>query len=184
MLTALTLALAFTPASKPLLVVTLPIVVIQIGRECRWDLSRLGDYSYGLYLWGFVVEQTVVNYIADPRTDWLVFSDCRAGVRDGSHFLAPRRKTRASLEAITPQKHFKARRRPISVISHPPLAQRADHLSVLGELYPRIHRRGRHFLSQTHCSFRSNIVKLTYNLYTWRQLMLAAGKAPRFNLPL
>jgi peptidoglycan/LPS O-acetylase OafA/YrhL len=102
MLTALTLALAFTPASKPLLVVTLPIVVIQIGRECRWDLSRLGDYSYGLYLWGFVVEQTVVNYIADPRTDWLVFSDCRAGVRDGSHFLAPRRKTRASLEATTP----------------------------------------------------------------------------------
>jgi len=63
MLTALTLALESTPAFKPLLVVTLPIVVIQIGRECRWDLSRLGDYSYGLYLWGFVVEQTVVNYM-------------------------------------------------------------------------------------------------------------------------
>src|SRR5258707_13595640 len=47
---------------------------------------------------------------ADPRTDWLFFSGCRAGVRDGSHFLAPRRKTRASLEAITPQKHFKASR--------------------------------------------------------------------------
>src|SRR5258705_10816489 len=45
---------------------------------------------------------------ADPRTDWLVFSGCRAGVRDGSHFLAPRRKTRASLEAITPQKHFES----------------------------------------------------------------------------
>src|SRR6266403_3988271 len=72
---------------------------------------------------------------ADPRTDWLVFSGCRAGVRDGSHFLAPRRKTRATLEAIAPQKHFKASRRPISVISHTPLAQRADHLRVLGELH-------------------------------------------------
>src|SRR5258708_27291329 len=45
---------------------------------------------------------------ADPRTDWLVFSGCRAGVRDGSDFLAPRRKTRASLEAVTPPKHFES----------------------------------------------------------------------------
>jgi peptidoglycan/LPS O-acetylase OafA/YrhL len=61
-LTGLTLALASTPAFKPLLVVALPVVVIQIGRECRCDLSRFGDYSYGLYVWGFVVQQTVVNY--------------------------------------------------------------------------------------------------------------------------
>ncbi len=61
-LTGLTLALASTPAFKPLLLLALPVVVIQIGRECRFDLSRLGDYSYGLYLWGFVVEQTIVNY--------------------------------------------------------------------------------------------------------------------------
>jgi peptidoglycan/LPS O-acetylase OafA/YrhL len=62
-LTGLTLVLASTPAFKPLLLLALPVVVIQIGREGRCDLSRLGDYSYGLYLWGFVVEQTIVNYV-------------------------------------------------------------------------------------------------------------------------
>jgi peptidoglycan/LPS O-acetylase OafA/YrhL len=46
-----------------LLLLALPVVVIHIGREGRCDLSRFGDYSYGLYLWGFVVEQTIVNYM-------------------------------------------------------------------------------------------------------------------------
>jgi peptidoglycan/LPS O-acetylase OafA/YrhL len=70
MLAGLTLALASTPAFKPLLLLALPVVIIQIGRQARCDLSRFGDYSYGLYLWGFVVEQTIVNYVPtlDPAT--------------------------------------------------------------------------------------------------------------------
>ncbi len=72
-LTGLTLALVSTPAFKPLLVITLPIVVIQIGREAQCDLSRLGDYSYGLYLWGFVVQQTVVNYVPTLEPTSLFF---------------------------------------------------------------------------------------------------------------
>ena len=72
-LTGLTLALESTPAFKPLLVVALPVVVIQIGRECRCDLSRFGDYSYGLYVWGFVVQQTVVNYVPTLEPTSLFF---------------------------------------------------------------------------------------------------------------
>src|SRR5258707_690269 len=38
---------------------------------------------------------------SDPRTNQLVFRGCRSGVRDGGPFLAPWRKARASLEAVT-----------------------------------------------------------------------------------
>src|SRR5258708_33986396 len=38
---------------------------------------------------------------SDPRTNQLVFRGCRSGVRDGGPFLAPCRKARASLEAVT-----------------------------------------------------------------------------------
>src|SRR6266853_1252309 len=38
---------------------------------------------------------------ADPRTNQLVFRGCRSGDRDGGPFLAPCRKARASLEAVT-----------------------------------------------------------------------------------
>jgi peptidoglycan/LPS O-acetylase OafA/YrhL len=73
-LAGLTLALASTPAFKPLLLLALPVVVIQIGREGRCDLSRFGDYSYGLYLWGFVVEQTIVNYVPALAPTTLFFA--------------------------------------------------------------------------------------------------------------
>src|SRR5258708_14632107 len=38
---------------------------------------------------------------ADPRTNQLVFRGCRSGVRDAGPFLAPCRKARASLQAVT-----------------------------------------------------------------------------------
>src|SRR5260370_39081274 len=38
---------------------------------------------------------------SDHRTNQLVFRGCRSGVRDGGPFLAPCRKARGSLEAVT-----------------------------------------------------------------------------------
>ncbi len=48
-----------------LLVASLPFAVILIARYGRCDLRRFGDYSYGIYLFAFPVQQTVVHYLPD-----------------------------------------------------------------------------------------------------------------------
>jgi peptidoglycan/LPS O-acetylase OafA/YrhL len=55
-------ALVFTPAFKLVLIVMLPIAVVFLCVHGCCDLSRFGDYSYGLYLWGFPIQQTVVHF--------------------------------------------------------------------------------------------------------------------------
>ena len=47
----------------PCLLLTLPIMTITVARHGKCDLSRYGDYSYGLYLWGFVVQQCVIFFV-------------------------------------------------------------------------------------------------------------------------
>lgn len=49
-----------TPAFKFLLIVAVPFVVILAGRYSKVDLR--GDYSYGIYLWSFPVQQSVVHF--------------------------------------------------------------------------------------------------------------------------
>jgi peptidoglycan/LPS O-acetylase OafA/YrhL len=61
-LALLNVLLIFTPAFKSLFLLTLPLVVIVIARCSTCDLSRFGDYSYGLYLWAFPVQQSVVHF--------------------------------------------------------------------------------------------------------------------------
>ena len=59
-LVVVSLLLVTTPLFQSLLLVVLPVVTILVGRYGRCDLSRFGDFSNGLYLWGFVVQQMIV----------------------------------------------------------------------------------------------------------------------------
>jgi len=59
---AATIALVGTPAFSPLLLLSLPIGTILLARFGRCDLSRYGDFSYGVYLWGFVMQQVCLHY--------------------------------------------------------------------------------------------------------------------------
>lgn len=52
-----------TPAFGPLLLVALPLAVILIARAGSCDLGRIGDLSYGTYLWAFPVQQTVIHFL-------------------------------------------------------------------------------------------------------------------------
>lgn len=69
--TALALVLAAT-LSAPLLVfgageiaaaLLLPLAVLLLGRSFTCDLSRPGDWSYGVYLWAFPVQQAVMSSV-------------------------------------------------------------------------------------------------------------------------
>jgi peptidoglycan/LPS O-acetylase OafA/YrhL len=64
-LAALTVCLTFTIVAKVLLIATLSVAVILLCRDGQCDLSRFGDYSYGLYLWGFPIQQSVVHFVPD-----------------------------------------------------------------------------------------------------------------------
>jgi peptidoglycan/LPS O-acetylase OafA/YrhL len=59
------LLLSLRPAWMPYFgCLTLPYVVLVVGRASTPYVrraSRFGDFSYGLYLWGFVVQQAVVD---------------------------------------------------------------------------------------------------------------------------
>jgi peptidoglycan/LPS O-acetylase OafA/YrhL len=48
-----------------LLVASLPFAVILIARYGRCDLRWFGDYSYGIYLFAFPAQQTVVHFLPD-----------------------------------------------------------------------------------------------------------------------
>ena len=61
----LTIASVGTPLFTPLLLISLPIVTILIAHFGRCDLSRFGDFSYGVYLWGFVMQQMIVALTPD-----------------------------------------------------------------------------------------------------------------------
>ena len=50
------------PWFRPSFLVGLPLAVVTVARYGRCDLSRFGDYSYGLYLWGFPVQQCMVHF--------------------------------------------------------------------------------------------------------------------------
>lgn len=58
-----TMAALGTPAFTPLLLVTLPLAVILLARSGSCDLGRVGDLSYGTYLWAFPVQQTIVHFL-------------------------------------------------------------------------------------------------------------------------
>jgi peptidoglycan/LPS O-acetylase OafA/YrhL len=59
LMTALSLR---APVFEILLIVSLPLTVIQIARRCTCDLHRFGDYSYGIYLFAFPVQQAVIHF--------------------------------------------------------------------------------------------------------------------------
>jgi peptidoglycan/LPS O-acetylase OafA/YrhL len=52
-----------TKAFAPLLLISLPLAVLLIGTTINLPLGKMGDYSYGVYLWGFPVEQTLVHFL-------------------------------------------------------------------------------------------------------------------------
>jgi peptidoglycan/LPS O-acetylase OafA/YrhL len=56
------LAFVFPPIFKVVLIAVLPVAVVLLGVHGRCSLSRFGDCSYGLYLWGFPVQQTVIHF--------------------------------------------------------------------------------------------------------------------------
>jgi peptidoglycan/LPS O-acetylase OafA/YrhL len=56
------LAFVFTSIFKMVLIVALPVAVVLVCVHGRCSLSRFGDCSYGLYLWGFPVQQTVIHF--------------------------------------------------------------------------------------------------------------------------
>jgi peptidoglycan/LPS O-acetylase OafA/YrhL len=60
-LSILTVLSVSTPAFEPLLLLTLPIAVLLVARYGVCDLRRIGDFSYGAYLWGFVAQQAVMQ---------------------------------------------------------------------------------------------------------------------------
>lgn len=65
---ALVLATALsihTPYLTLLLIASLPFATILIARYGTCDLRRFGDYSYGIYLFAFPVQQTVVYFLPD-----------------------------------------------------------------------------------------------------------------------
>lgn len=51
-----------TAAFPPLLLVSLPCAVLLLGHDVNCSLGKVGDYSYGLYLWGFPMEQTLLHF--------------------------------------------------------------------------------------------------------------------------
>ena len=60
--TAAAVVLIESPAFKPMLIVALPLAVILVGRYGKCDLRRFGDYSYGIYLFAFPVQQSVIHF--------------------------------------------------------------------------------------------------------------------------
>ena len=63
MLALSTVLLILTPEFKSLLILALPLAVILIARYGKCDLTRFGDYSYGIYLFAFPVQQSVIHFI-------------------------------------------------------------------------------------------------------------------------
>jgi peptidoglycan/LPS O-acetylase OafA/YrhL len=59
---AIALAIVFPPLFKIVLILALPVAVVLAGVYGRCGLGRFGDCSYGLYLWGFPVQQTVLHF--------------------------------------------------------------------------------------------------------------------------
>lgn len=64
-LVALTVLSIHTSYLAIALIASLPFVVILIARYGKCDLRRFGDYSYGIYLFAFPVQQTVVFFLPD-----------------------------------------------------------------------------------------------------------------------
>jgi peptidoglycan/LPS O-acetylase OafA/YrhL len=59
----LILLIASAPIFKPLLLLALPVVVLSIALCWSINLSRnLGDVSYGVYLWAFPIQQTLIKF--------------------------------------------------------------------------------------------------------------------------
>jgi peptidoglycan/LPS O-acetylase OafA/YrhL len=61
-LAGIALAFVFPPILRIVLIVMLPVAVVLLCVRGRCGLSRFGDCSYGLYLWGFPVQQTVIHF--------------------------------------------------------------------------------------------------------------------------
>jgi peptidoglycan/LPS O-acetylase OafA/YrhL len=62
-LTLATVLLIETPAFKIMLLLTLPFAIVLIGRYGKCDLRRFGDYSYGIYLFAFPIQQSVIHFL-------------------------------------------------------------------------------------------------------------------------
>jgi peptidoglycan/LPS O-acetylase OafA/YrhL len=60
---ALALVLACLPYSHELALICISVATILIGSNTKLDLRRFGDYSYGLYVWGFLVEQSLLHFM-------------------------------------------------------------------------------------------------------------------------
>lgn len=56
-------------------VLPLIYIMIWVGMQPRLNarIFRKGDYSYGLYLYGFVIQQTIVYLLPEWRAWWFVF---------------------------------------------------------------------------------------------------------------
>ncbi len=62
LLTAITVSTVHTAIFEPFFLLALPTLVITIGRYGCCSMSGLGDYSYGVYLWSFVIQQTTIHF--------------------------------------------------------------------------------------------------------------------------
>jgi peptidoglycan/LPS O-acetylase OafA/YrhL len=63
LLVVATIFLISTPAAVLLVIAAIPFVTIFVARYGRCDLRRIGDYSYGTYLFAFPMQQTVVYFL-------------------------------------------------------------------------------------------------------------------------
>jgi peptidoglycan/LPS O-acetylase OafA/YrhL len=70
-LTLSTVLLIWTSEFKSLLIVALPLAIILIARFGKCDLTRFGDYSYGIYLFAFPVQQSVIHFIPNIQATQL-----------------------------------------------------------------------------------------------------------------
>jgi peptidoglycan/LPS O-acetylase OafA/YrhL len=73
--------------------------------------NRFGDYSYGLYLWGYPMQQAVAGSTAICRS-WPMRHGVLAGAAAGRSFVARGREARAALEGVAdPSTHHRWRAR-------------------------------------------------------------------------
>ena len=65
------------PFFQHALLLSLPFAVLFLAHNMQCHLGKFGDYSYGLYLWGFPVEQVLIHFFS-PLTITQLF--LRAGI--------------------------------------------------------------------------------------------------------
>lgn len=62
-LTLASLLLVGTAVFKIMFLLALSFAIVLIGRYGKCDLRRFGDYSYGIYLFAFPIQQSVIDFL-------------------------------------------------------------------------------------------------------------------------